>query len=251
MRIRRMALVATLVGLLGVGASMEAPPSEAAWVPTGYYLIAHSGEIWAVDQAAGTAHAIDYPTWAAAGFPQPRPAPTKYVKYPWSSSITADTQFADEYTPGREAITHLLTYQEWLRAGSPAPELARWINPSTVYKWQSGPEVFIENPDGSHHKLSHDEWAYIGNHSPRIDGEGVYKVSWDSMIYVSSGTGCYSVGYDWWRAHDFPTPLVVQRIPGDRVYQLRGSSTLYYNSSNRPITYAEWAALGFPAPVVY
>ncbi|WP_344051870.1 heparin lyase I family protein [Microbacterium lacus] len=67
------------------------------------------------------------------------------------------------------------------------------------------------------------------------------------MTSLSSWTG-YQAAWDEQKREDFPTPSVVQHIPGESFTSVEGTSDIKYTSSllNRTITYSQWRAAGFP-----
>lgn len=225
------------------------PSGAASAVVDGYYKVAYGDDIFIVDD--GVARRIDFQEWADAGFPSPQPAPTEYVRYPWSSAIYALTRWGDDASTW---LWDWLSFSEWQRAGYPAPRPVSWIPGSYVYRWGTAPEIFVLSEDGVNHKLTFDEWAATGFQAfDDRTTEGWAKLSWSTpvarMSDLASGQG-YPVTYEEWRNHDFPTPALYQRFPGDQFNRYIGDVTIYYSgpTMSRAITYAEWGAAGFPAP---
>ncbi|MFD0199837.1 MULTISPECIES: hypothetical protein [Saccharothrix] len=235
---------------LGLVVAVAAPANAA--VPDGYYLQPFDPTVWRVDD--GVARAISPEEWAAAGFPRPAPSPTDYVQYPWSWTIYAVTFWDDaEATWDWDR----LDASQWRASGSPVPRPTGWIAGSWLYRFSTAPdENFVEAPDRSVHKLTHDEWAATGFRTPgsRYD-EGFLKLSWAPnvmwMTGLSTGVG-RSITYDDWQRQAFPTPRVVQRVVNDRFYKSATSPVIYYQGPafHRAITAEEWVGAGRPAPEI-
>lgn len=183
-----------------------------------------------------------------------QPAPTAYVKYPWSATVYgvtfwqtgADTWQWDE-----------LTFPQYQKAHYPAVRNAGWILGSYYYQWSTSAELFVQGDDGVVHKLNYSEWADSGFQDfERLDNVGFQKLSWSAEIGgmndIAGGQGA-KLSYDEWAAESFPTPQVVQRFPGDQFYRSAGDPTVVYAGPlvNRAVSYPEWAAAGFPAPDVH
>lgn len=179
------------------------------------------------------------------------PAPgISYVKYAWAPSIYGVAFFdpADEQAWGWKH----LTYDEWLRAGSPRGQWnAGWIEGTELVKYATSPEI-IASIDGVSHKLTYAEWRAMGFRSPESRHEGYRKLTWDSGIaYYYTASDGYQIDYGHWRDAGFPTPAESRMLPGDYVCRYAWSgSTLYYVGAtfNGPLTYAQWRAAGFPQP---
>ena len=187
-----------------------------------------------------------------------QPAPTAYVKYPWSPTVygvtfwqtDADTWQWDE-----------LTFPQYQKAHYPAVRNAGWIIGSYYYQWPTSSELFVLGDDGVVHKLNYSEWADSGFQDfDRLENVGFQKLSWSAEIGgmndIAGGQGA-KLSYAEWAAESFPTPQVVQRFPGDQFYKnnftyVNGSFvyTLTYAGPlmERNVTYPEWGAAGFPTP---
>jgi hypothetical protein len=140
---------------------------------------------------------------------------TDFVKYPWS-----DTVYAVTFWPGGEARWQWtrVAYDEWRTAGFPAVRHAGWIKDSSYYQWGTSSELFVEGPDGVNHRLSYQEWSDSGFRSfDRRTDEGFMRLASSADIVrltsIAGGQG-YTLGYEEWREEAFPTPEVVQSIPG-------------------------------------
>ncbi|GAB2997418.1 excalibur calcium-binding domain-containing protein [Saccharothrix stipae] len=234
---------------LGLAVAVAAPANAA--VANGYYKQPFDPTVWRVDN--GVARGISYDEWSSAGFPQPAPSPTDYVKYAWSPTIYAVTFWGN---PDSTWDWDRLTEAQWRASGSPYPRTAGWIKGSYYYQWGTASEIFVEGEDRLHHKLTYDEWAASGfRNFDRRSNEGFLKLSWASNIMrmsnLATGAG-YSIGYGEWSAQAFPTPRVVQRIAGDRFYKYAGTATIYYQGIpfHRAVSYHEWVAAGSPWPEV-
>src|SRR5262245_42106026 len=64
---------------IALGLTIVGATQASAAVTDGYYKQPFDPTVWYVE--AGTARAVTYDEWATAGFPQPAPSPTDYVKY--------------------------------------------------------------------------------------------------------------------------------------------------------------------------
>ena len=218
---------------------------------TDYFVTAYDQTVWAVTPASITA--LTLAEWQAAGSPVPRPAPTDYVKYPWSSTISAVTFFGQ---PQDRWVWKHVSLAEWSRAGKPAPRDAGWIKDSTYYQWAESPQIFVQDVGGVKHALTYQQWQASGFQAfEQRQTHGFVKLSWDNNIAFltdfSAGLGS-PINYAQWSGEGFPTPVVKSRFPGDQLYRYYGSPSIWYAGPtvNRTITYAEWSAMGRPAPIV-
>ncbi len=107
---------------------------------TEYYTTKYDGSVWAVTPA--TIAALSFAEWQALGFPTPLPAPTDYVKYPWSPTLYAVTFFGQEES---RWVWKELTFVDWQRAGTRAPRNAGWIKGSVYYQWAGTPELWVQD----------------------------------------------------------------------------------------------------------
>ncbi len=219
---------------------------------TQYFLTKYDGTIWAV---TGTSvSALTFAQWQAAGAPTPRPAPTEYVKYAWSPTISAVTMFGTDKS--RWVWKHV-SAAEWKRAGNPKPRNAGWIEGSTYYQWAESKQIFVQDVGGKKHALTGAEWAASG-YQPfeKRPNQGFVKLSWHpSIAYLTdyaSGLGMPIDGARW-TAEGNPAPVVKTRFPNDMVYQNYGSSAIYYSGPtvSKMLTPAEWRAMGSPRPEVH
>lgn len=218
-----------------------APPIE-----TKYYVTAYDRTVWAVTPTSITA--LTYEQWVGLGMPIPLAAPTDYVKYPWSPSISAVTFFGQEQS--RWVWKHV-SFDEWNRAGQPAPRTAGWIADSSYYQWEGSNQIFVQDSGAVKHALSYGEWQASGFQPfTKKTNQGFVKLSWDSSIAFltdyAAGQGA-PIGYSTWQGEGFPAPSVRVRFPGDQLYKDYGSSAIWYvgPTVNRQITYDAWAAMGF------
>ncbi|MEI3866039.1 excalibur calcium-binding domain-containing protein [Microbacterium sp. CCNWLW134] len=216
-----------------------------------YFVTSYDGTVWQVSASAIVP--LSFEEWQELGFPSPTAAPTDYVRYAWSPSISAVTFFGPD--PSRWVWKHL-TLGEWTRAGNPGPRLAGWIEGSTYYQWASSDQIFVQDVGGVKHALTYEEWA-ASDFRPfdRRADQGFVKLSWDNNIAFltdfSAGAGA-PIDYARWSNEGFPNPSVQARFPGDQVYRQYGDATIWYAGPtvNRPISLAEWTAMGRPAPDV-
>ncbi|PWD52120.1 hypothetical protein C8046_17205 [Serinibacter arcticus] len=235
-----------------------AAPSSA--VDTGFYSVPYADTLYYHEHYSGSDEVTfpaQYEMWQSSGFPTPRPAPVRYVKYPWSSDIWAVHFFG----PDREDwVWSVLDYGQWSRAGRPAPSDAGWIEGSTYWQYASSPEIFVAIwEDEPAHKLTPAEWRAAGSPAPeRLWNQGIYTYPWSSSIgYVwdtPTGDGD-TLTFEDWAFLGFPTPQTVNHLSYEHVWRFRGSSQLYLDSAitgiDFPLTFGQWSALGRPAPVIY
>lgn len=247
----KLAVAMALTGLLAAvlivlgGGRAGAEPAER------YYVTPHTGTVYAVaitDGHPGDPRALSFAAWRELGSPAPEPAPTDFVKYPWSPTVYAVTFWATGWEWDE------VTFPEWQRAGFPSARVAGYIAGSSYYRWDTSDEVFVRGADGVVHPLTFDEWAASGFRPyERRQNQGFVKLSWDSHIarmtdYVH-GMG-YPVDYATWVAEGRPTPHVQNRFVGDIVVKdFTGPGVQYSGPSvSRYMTYPDWVAAGRPAP---
>lgn len=228
-------------------ASGTTQPAE----PVKYYVTQYDGTVWAVTPTSIVA--LSWSQWQAAGFPEPAPAPTDYVRYPWSTTISAVTIFGTD--PSRWIWRHV-TIDEWNRAGRPAARTAGWIKDSIYYQWAGSDQIIVQDVGGVRHVLTYEEWRASGFQPfERRSGQGYVKLSWDGNIAFltdfAAGKG-EPIDYRQWEAAGFPKPTVATRFPGDQVYRFNGEDTIWYAGPtvNRTISYPEWGIIGYPTPPV-
>ena len=218
---------------------------------TDYFTTAYDNTVWAV--TASSIVALSFADWQAAGFPNPKPAPTDYVKYPWSPTVSAVTFFGQ--SQDRWIWKHV-SFDEWNRAGRPSARTAGWIKDSNYYQWAQSPQIFVQDVGGVKHALNYSEWAASGFQPYQTrPTEGFVKLSWDNNIAFltnfDAGQGS-PIGYAQWVGEGLPNPVVKARFPGDQIYRNYGSPTVWYAGPtvNRPVTFQEWSVMGQPAPTV-
>lgn len=226
------------------------------------FRIPATGAIYQLEDARWPVH-IDRATWT--GFyasATPQPARTDYVTYPWDPTISAVTYWDASTPSNRDAWQwRALDGEEWAAAGRPSPRTAGWIMGSTITRWATSSELFIDGPSTPTtapvtHRLTRAEWQRTGDHAFVASAGGFRKTSWAPEIgfvydYAGGGTDGRPVDAGEWAAEGRPTPLVSRRIPGDRFYKTGCSSaTVYYSGPqmDRAVTYREWVAAGSPVP---
>ncbi|WP_314451126.1 hypothetical protein [uncultured Microbacterium sp.] len=218
---------------------------------TDYFVTSYDRTVWAVTPAS--IRALTFAEWQAAGSPAPKPAPTDYVKYPWSPTVSAVTFFGQ---PQDRWVWKHISFEEWDRAGKPSPRIAGWIKDSVYYKWATAAQIFVQDVGGVKHALTGDEWAASGwqPFTERIN-QGFGRLSWDANVArftdFAAGQGS-PINFAQWQTEGQPQPAVQTRFPGDQLYRNYGDPTIWYAGPtvNRPITFAEWSTLGQPAPTV-
>lgn len=238
---------------------IEAASTSSSWIPDGYYLVRYSQEIWYVDSAEDIAYALTYEEWAGDGFPTPQPAPTDFVKYPWSPSISAVTFFGQDRS---QWLWDHVSFEEWTRAGRPAPRNAGWIEDSYFYQWSTSPEIFVTDAGNFTHKLTYAEWlGTLSAPFERLDNRGFVKLAWadrnHQYVYYADdmANGCYrTIDFATWTGAGQPTPQLATRLPGDAVFRhhregYAGALAYGLNNSFFWLSADEWARMGSPAPL--
>jgi hypothetical protein len=212
-----------------------------------YYVTKYDQTVWRVTDSE--VRALTYVEWQADGAPTPEPAPTDYVRYSWSSTISAVTFFGQ----ARERwVWKHVSFDEWSRAGRPSPRTAGWIDGSVFYQWGTSDQIFVQDVGGVRHALSYAEWRDSGFEPyERRATQGFVKLTWDNSIAflsdIQGGQGG-PIGYDRWSGEGFPAPATAPRFNGDQVYRNWGSPDIWYAgpTTNRRINGSEWAAMGNP-----
>lgn len=220
-----------------------------------YYRTAYDGTIWRV---LGTSiRALTWAEWQSAGFPAYRPAPTDYVKYPWSPSLSAVTFFGKDPSLW---VWKPLTFAMWTSAGRPNPRAIGWLEGSKIHQWGTSDELFLTDPGGVVHKLSYPEWQATGRKGfSRHTNQGYVKLAWDGtggiafMCDLKAGKG-NRIGFGTWVGSGAPTPRTVRRVAGDSVYWAgpsvpTGRPVNYAGPSLKgQLSYPQYLAMGAPAP---
>lgn len=251
----RRSSIAAGVGL-AIAATAVAAPSQA--IEPGYYSVAYDDTILLHEHGDGGAEStryVHYQEWAAAGFPAPTPAPVDYVKYAWWPDVSAVHFFGPD---PEDWVWASLNYDMWSRAGHPSVRNADWIDLTSVIRYATSDEVFFGQPTDfgpGRHKVTYAQWVAAGSPAPELSTSGFYTYPWSDGIGLvwDDGSGEHR-DYDQWAYDGFPTPQTVTNVEGEVVWKRAGSSTLYLDSpitgNGVALTPAQWAALGWPAPVV-
>lgn len=253
------ALVLSLTVLASPSVSSAQAYAENGLIAEDLYLVKHSGELWFVDHEVGFAYPITYEEWEEAGFPSYKPAPTDYVKYSWSPSISAVTFFGKNRDQWE--WTHL-DMASWTRAGRPAPRTAGWIEDSYWYQWGTSSQILVEDAGGFNHVLTYAQWQAAGY--PQFEArsnEGFFRLRWDAsgtILRYDSINGspqqptnwARAIGYAEWQAEGFPAPQVVERLPSHIDFLLMPNGQVRYAARgySKVLSYAEWQSAGFPPP---
>lgn len=170
-------------------------------------------------------HVLSYEEWARAGFPAPLVSSTEAPYVSFERYLGAPTIYARQLME-----RHALTYADWSAAGFPAPRTAGWAPDEQIVRYSTGSELFSKSPTGTH-KLSFAEWVAIGQPSPVGSGESFYKLSWDDGIASVTPVASRVLDFDDWAALDFPTPKVVNLIPGDEYCYDPDIDAVYYSGA--------------------
>lgn len=237
-------IISAFVGLAGLASPANAAP------PTGYYSVPYSHDLYYHYESADyiTTYKASNAMWVSDGSPTPRSIATDFVKYPWSSTI-----YAVSYFDGGWVWSGPLAFEQWQRAGFPAPRNAGFIDGTTYVKWETSGEIFANAPDNTTHKLTYSEWAASGFKEPTYKtNQGYQKLTWSGhigyMYQINTGDG-YPINYSEWATAGFPTPQAVSRFPGDQFCQYVTTAIYYYGPTwSGQVTFSQWAAAGYPQP---
>ena len=264
-------IIATLLvafGLSGAAVLASGPaqadpgdPGDPRIAP-GYYVIQYSGAIYLVGEYGDQTY-VRGDQWAAAGYPTPTPIRTAtFHRTSWSSAIVAVTAFradrADLSEPAN-LVRDVLTFEQWRGLGSPMPQVIPLHEESFVYDYWDKPrgEIFVRDLTGVH-RFSFAEWSAAGSPQPYGRTEGYYKLHWDTSgailrvdgIPFSDNPRAQLETYVSWRGLDFPTPSLVQKLPGTSDFYLYPDGSIRYEARGygKHLTYGEWQAAGSPVP---
>lgn len=193
-----------------------------------------------------------YSEWQTSGFPTPRPAPTRYLRAPWSPTVFAVHEFVGNYGAG--LLVHALTFSEWETAGYPSQTVTPNI-PSAVYTgFSASPEIDV-NIAGETHALTISEWLASGSPAPKTTG---WKPGASLVQYITSAPDIFAVAPDW-SAHRLTyAEWSAWGFPAFRSTQLEGYYTLawapigiaYVDEAQNAylLSYAEWVEADHPTP---
>lgn len=210
---RHLAALAGLALLVtGVGVPAAAAPVPTQPPPTFWSRPYTADLVTKWDPSDGlSVQSLQY--WLSVGAPRPVPATTEYYKYTWAPEIFAVTWFG-----GSEPLWHLLTAEEWARAGAPSPRTATRLPGTYLQQWASSPEI-VADFRGRYHVLSYAEWQAAGFPSFDRSPSGYLKLSWDANITwvgdVEKPVRSLPLTFAEWAAKGQPTPRVRDTFPGD------------------------------------
>lgn len=261
----RLALTLGLAAAMAVGSSLLSPPRARAdqtlWP---LELTAYNGVIYEMLQGAYP-NALSYADWKNVyNFRAPTLAPVTYQKYAWLDEIFAVTNWPTPApttsVPSPSPITptvDVVSYAQWRSVGSPTPQTMVRLAQDRITRYTTSPELFLTAPGPTPvraRKLSWDDWVALGQPSPEGTTFGLYKLSWAPYIVsIDSATGIgETMSYAEWADRDHPTPQNVSRLPGDAFELSSCGSNVEYVApqiGQIHVTYAMWAAAGFPALV--
>jgi hypothetical protein len=252
--------VVTVASVFGMATASPATGADqtppAIWLTaSGYYSVPYGpalyyfGDFWYPQLPP---YAVSYEAWAASGFEAPRPAPTRYVKVPWASTI-----YAVHEIPGRThtgLVVHALTFAEWQAVHFPTPEVTVRV-PGAVYTgYSASPEIDVTIL-GDVHALTLAEWQAAGMPAPEVVGwkPGAvlvrYVTSYPDIFAVVPGGGAHRLSYAEWASWGFPA---FESTQAEGYYALtwapEGIAYVGENLQGRQVSYAEWVAADYPAP---
>lgn len=240
----RLRLLAGLVLAASVVASSAGP---AAALPDGVYSVPYAPLLFSHQHHATlgpTVFVMSYEQWSAAGFPAPRPAPTEYARHPWSPTVHAWTSFDGQ------VLGQPLTFAEWQRAGSPAPQVRVDI-PGTVYVTVQGggPEI-VASLRGQGAVLTPTQWAGAGYPTPIPVDRLPLRLTWEPTIVELVERTVRVVDEEEWIERGRFVVHALPMLPGDSVCRVGDTTTLRYQgiSHQGDLTYEQWVAAGLPQP---
>jgi hypothetical protein len=244
---RRGTAALAVVATLAAGTAAAAPAQA---IDDGFWSVPYSPTLYLHEHTGSTASTtpVTYAFWASRSFPVPRPAPTQYVRYSWTPTLHAVTDF------GESELWKTLDYAEWQHLGFPEPSItARHIPGTEYFQFPGVPEVFA-GLDGVAHVLTYEEWAESGFQPPADTDFEVFKLSWrDEVVAVGvidGEIGASILTLDEWQDLGSPQPWVMPMLPEDKVCLVAGTDDLRYDgvAYDGVLTYDQWQAAGFPIP---
>lgn len=236
-----------LAVVLAVSAAIVAPSSPAAALPEGVYSVPHSPQLYYhlhSTTRGDVLSPVDFASWRAQGFPAPVPAPTQFLRHPWSPTVHAVTTF------GTRTVREPITLADWQRAGSPAPRETFPIPDTLYFGLRSGGPEIMAMLDWEGSVLTPEQWASAGYPAPGLLDVTYLRLAWEPTIVELYGTQARVVTYERWIAMGAFPPYRLPMLPGDYVCRIGGGATLSYvgRSFEGTLTFEQWVAAGQPQP---
>lgn len=233
--------------VVACGAVVASSAAPAAALPEGVYSVPYASMLFGHrhhETLGPFTYVMTYEQWSAAGFPTPVPAPTEYARHPWSSRVHAWHSFDGQ------VLGQALTFEDWQRAGSPAPQVRVNI-PGTVYVTVrgGGPEIIASlRSEGA--VLTPDQWASAGYPAPIPVSSLPLRLTWEPTIVELVGRTARVVDHEEWVERGEFTVYALPMLPGDSVCRVGDTTTLRHQgiSHEGDLTYEQWVAAGFPQP---
>jgi GH25 family lysozyme M1 (1,4-beta-N-acetylmuramidase) len=184
--------------------------------------------------------------WEKAGQPA-MVHPSRYARYAWDSAI-----YSEKATSVADGTATALSYEEWVAAGKPRPEVATYISGSGIAKFSDQGTIFLSSPAGAVHTLTLNEWrsipAVYRNYTDAGSARFVTN-SWSGAIYmVGDNHKGPKLSYEQWVAYGKPKASAYSMIEETYFFQKSGSSTIYYASPAGDVrsSKSEWEKAGSP-----
>lgn len=146
---------------------------------------------------------LDFPSWARAGYPQPRVA--GWIEgsgyYKWATSNEVFVQL--------DGQNHKLTYSEWVASGYQQPELLADQGYMKL-SWDSNIAHMYQIGAGNGYQISYSDWAADGFPTPEVratlPGDRICKFSYTSVLYYEGSSFYGNISWNQWAATGFMTP---------------------------------------------
>lgn len=217
------------------------------WSTTVYGILDWQGP---VDSDPDVVAALSWAEYQRAGAPRvERVAHVPKTEYfRWASGG------AEIFARSPGGATHRLTYPQWTAAGSPAPA----TRDGGYYRAAWSDIVHRVDAKGEASRVGFASWQAAGAPTPAIAPTTYVKTPWaPAVVAVVRWPGAsadLTVGLTWSEYVRAGKPKVVTsaRIPGDSFVRFTIGDTVYHSVMGvlTPLTAAEWAKAGSPAPRV-
>ncbi|MCI9887944.1 hypothetical protein JT358_05640 [Micrococcales bacterium 31B] len=170
---------------------------------------------------------------------------------------TSDALYTLSGSGASTRATHI-TFEQWAAAGFPAPRAF----PSAYVKYSWSDDLYAVNfwntaPESwTWQRLTPAQWAAVGYPKPGIagwiTGTQVYKYATSDELFASLNGKVHKLSFAEWQAMNFAAFTTrtnqgfVKTASNDTLYKVSSLSA----NLGAPVTFAQWAAEGFPTPRV-